>query len=183
MKTEKQRCFGCGLIGACYWNISRERFFCREGCEAAKKRGTPEEVVPEADEGSCKECGMDLEDNEIDDLDDTCYPCALDEARLRADKLEERLFELESLVAGSSALSGTSKCAKCDVLKVLPYRRDDLGGYVCLTCVERYLNETIGRALAAEAFVASTSKHFSDKCSEIAVLERRLAEIFKKEKP
>jgi hypothetical protein len=36
-------------------------------------------------------------------------------------------------------------CAKCGLDKPTPYRRDDLGGYVCLTCVETYLNETLDK--------------------------------------
>jgi hypothetical protein len=43
-----------------------------------------------------------------------------------------------------------TRCAKCGLDKPTPYRRDDLGGYVCLTCVENYLNETIVRLEACE---------------------------------
>jgi len=31
-------------------------------------------------------------------------------------------------------------CAQCRETRALPYRRDDLGGYVCLTCVEEALD-------------------------------------------
>jgi hypothetical protein len=41
-------------------------------------------------------------------------------------------------------------CANCGKAKRLPYRRDDLGGYVCLTCVERHLNAQKVRAEKAE---------------------------------
>jgi hypothetical protein len=34
-------------------------------------------------------------------------------------------------------------CACCGESKPLPYRRDDLGGYVCLTCVEKRLDALI----------------------------------------
>lgn len=40
----------------------------------------------------------------------------------------------------------TQQCAKCGEVKPTPYRRDDLGGYVCLTCVERYLDATLDAA-------------------------------------
>jgi hypothetical protein len=69
----------------------------------------------------------------------------------RAEKAKADLYSLQALVSGSSALSGTSECAKCGVKKVLPYRRDDLGGYVCLTCVEQYLDATIGKLRDLEA--------------------------------
>lgn len=36
-------------------------------------------------------------------------------------------------------------CAKCLRKKPLPYRRDDLGGYVCLACVEKYLDLLIDK--------------------------------------
>lgn len=41
--------------------------------------------------------------------------------------------------------SKTGYCAQCLRFKPLPYRRDDLGGYVCLTCVEKYLNNTLAQ--------------------------------------
>lgn len=32
-----------------------------------------------------------------------------------------------------------SNCAICHEFKVTPLRRDDLGGYICLSCFERSL--------------------------------------------
>jgi hypothetical protein len=33
-----------------------------------------------------------------------------------------------------------ANCAKCGEYKFTPLRRDDMGGYVCLTCIDRELN-------------------------------------------
>jgi len=34
----------------------------------------------------------------------------------------------------------TTKCAMCGVVKETPLRRDELGGYVCLACVDKHLD-------------------------------------------
>lgn len=49
----------------------------------------------------------------------------------RAEKAEREL----------SAHVKVETCASCGLRKPTPYRRDDMGGYVCLTCVETRLNK------------------------------------------
>lgn len=50
---------------------------------------------------------------------------------------------------------GDSKCAKCLKVKPLPLRRDEMGGYVCLTCVDKELNTLFDeRAKSAKLLAA-----------------------------
>jgi hypothetical protein len=56
------------------------------------------------------------------------------------EELKAKVQHLEWLVI---AHVRTQQCAHCGEEKPTPYRRDDLGGYVCLTCVEKYLDKTL----------------------------------------
>jgi hypothetical protein len=54
--------------------------------------------------------------------------------------MQEERDHLQRLL---NAHTKTQTCAHCGQVKPTPYRRDDLGGYVCLTCVERYLDDAL----------------------------------------
>jgi formylmethanofuran dehydrogenase subunit E len=60
-----------------------------------------------------------------------------------ADELNQTRQRAVSAEIKFQAYVRTQECAHCSQIKPTPYRRDDLGGYVCLTCVERYLDETL----------------------------------------
>lgn len=45
------------------------------------------------------------------------------------------------MAAELTRLSNSTTCASCGELKVTPLRRDEMGGYVCLTCIERVLDK------------------------------------------
>lgn len=36
-----------------------------------------------------------------------------------------------------------TNCAGCGVFKYTPLRRSELGGYVCLTCIDKHINNLI----------------------------------------
>ena len=65
---------------------------------------------------------------------------------LKHDRIEEiqnsifnRNRECAVILSNLSAVQKT-KCAICGELKETPLRRDELGGYVCLSCIDKYLD-------------------------------------------
>ena len=54
--------------------------------------------------------------------------------------LEKQLTELRGLTDGLTYKSNQStKCAGCRIVKHTPLRNDEMGGYVCLTCIDKEL--------------------------------------------
>lgn len=73
----------------------------------------------------------------------------------------------------------TRRCAKCGGAKPLPYRRDDLGGFVCLTCVEKRLDELIngvavGRQAALELCWQIEKSGASEELTKCSVMASAL---------
>ena len=83
-------------------------------------------------------------------LNDTCIPCREREAHRKL--VNDILGGLDAVTEQEERMNVNQQpgkqvtepvCANCHELKPTPYRRDDLGGYVCLTCVENYLDQTL----------------------------------------
>lgn len=58
--------------------------------------------------------------------------------------VEHGLFNVSIL-----ANEGRTHCAGCGEYKYTPLRRDDMGGYVCLTCIDKKLDEYLAEKIIA----------------------------------
>jgi hypothetical protein len=65
--------------------------------------------------------------------------------------------------AKQQAVSCVQQCAHCGEHKPTPYRRDELGGYVCLACVEQHLNNVIQSAEST----GKACRHYFDAFTEM----------------
>ena len=72
-----------------------------------------------------------------------------------------------------------TECASCGEHKHTPLRRDEMGGYVCLTCIDRRLDaldKVIGDFARIENIATLTRA--SDRISDLMAAEKGTAEIF-----
>ena len=62
-------------------------------------------------------------------------------ARLDDPKSMDKLADELNHDITKEILPHTTRCACCGDIKETPLRRDDMGGYVCLMCVDKELTE------------------------------------------
>ena len=82
--------------------------------------------------------------------------------------------ELSQLLdAGQIPAIQATKCAGCGERKNTPLRRDDMGGYVCLTCVDKRLNE-LNKVIA---WIASQENLFFAEASQAEEIVAKCREV------
>ena len=67
-------------------------------------------------------------------------------ASIQSDARAELLAENRNLRRSLKARTRVEKCAHCGEMRHTVCQRDDMGGRVCLQCLERYLDDTLEAA-------------------------------------
>ena len=62
------------------------------------------------------------------------------DGRVRPNDDQTRDMAVE-MIDARRELGNSSQCACCQKIRRTPLRRDDMGGYVCLSCVDKRLTE------------------------------------------